>query len=56
MSSLGLPHVEAVRVHGAHALNYSEPELVASLIEAHLAGRPLATSTDVAGPIEVLEI
>ena len=52
----GLPHVEAVKVHGAHALNYSAPELIASLIEAHLAGRPLSTSTDVAGPIEVLEI
>ena len=52
----GLPHIEAVKVHGAHALNYSAPELVAALIEAHLAGRPLATSTDVAGPIEVLEI
>ena len=52
----GLPHVEAVKVHGAHALNYSEPELIASLIEAHLTGRPLATSTDVSGPIEVLEI
>ena len=49
----GLPHVEAVKVHGAHALNYSEPELIASLVEAHLAGRPLA---NVAGPIEVLEI
>ena len=33
----GLPHVEAVKVHGAHALNYSAPELVAALIEAHLA-------------------
>ena len=27
----GLPHVEAVKVRGAHALNYSAPELVAAL-------------------------
>ena len=40
----GLPHVEAVKVHGAHALNYSHPELIASLIEAHLSGQPLSTS------------
>ena len=24
----GLPHVHAVKVHGAHALNYSAPELI----------------------------
>ena len=36
----GLPNVQAVKVRGAHALNYSKPELIASLIEAHLAGRP----------------
>jgi hypothetical protein len=38
-----LPHVEAVTVPGAHALNYSDPQLIAELIEAHLAGEPLAT-------------
>lgn len=40
-----LPHVEAVTVPGAHALNYSDPQLIAELIEAHLAGEPLATQT-----------
>jgi pimeloyl-ACP methyl ester carboxylesterase len=52
----GLPNVQAVKVRGAHALNYSEPELIASLIEAHLAGRPLATSPAVAGSVEILDI
>jgi pimeloyl-ACP methyl ester carboxylesterase len=36
-----LPHVDAVRVPGAHALNYTHPELLAALIEAHHDGRPL---------------
>ena len=40
-----LPHVDAVKVPGAHALNYSAPELIAELIEAHLAGESLAAST-----------
>ena len=48
----GLPHVDAVKVHGAHALNYSHPELIASLIEAHLSGQPLSTAA--AGVIELL--
>lgn len=39
----GLPHVDVVRVPGAHALNFSRPELVASLVEAHLDDRDLAT-------------
>lgn len=51
----GLPHVQALKVHGAHALNYSSPELIASLIEAFVSGRPLSTS-DVGGMVEVLEI
>ena len=51
----GLPHVEAVRVHGAHALNYSQPELIAALVEAHLAGR-LSTASDVRGDFEILDI
>ena len=38
-----LPHVEAVTVPGAHALNYSDPQLIAKLIEAHIAGMPLST-------------
>jgi pimeloyl-ACP methyl ester carboxylesterase len=40
-----LPHVDAVSVPGAHALNYSDPELIAELIEAYIAGEPLATRT-----------
>jgi pimeloyl-ACP methyl ester carboxylesterase len=51
----GLPHVQALKVHGAHALNYSSPELIASLIEAFVSGRPLSTS-DVGSMVEVLEI
>jgi pimeloyl-ACP methyl ester carboxylesterase len=52
----GLPNVKAVKVRGAHALNYSEPELIASLIEAHVAGRPLAASAELAGGVEILDI
>ena len=40
-----LPHVDIVSVPGAHALNYSDPQLIAELIEAYLAGEPLATET-----------
>ena len=40
-----LPHVDAVTVPGAHALNYSDPQLIAELIEAHMAGEPLVTQT-----------
>jgi pimeloyl-ACP methyl ester carboxylesterase len=49
----GLPHVSAVRVPGAHALNFSAPELIAALIEAHVDGAPLHT-TD--GPLSVVEL
>ena len=38
-----LPHVDAVRVPGAHALNYSDPQLIAELIAAHIAGERLVT-------------
>src|SRR6476659_3562356 len=31
-----LPHVQAVRIPGAHALNYSRPQVLADLIEAFL--------------------
>ena len=41
----GLPHVDAVTVPGAHALNYSNPQLIAELIQAHMAGEPLVTQT-----------
>ena len=48
----GLPHVEAVRVHGAHALNHSDPTLIAALIEAHLTGQPLSASAGGGDAIE----
>ena len=47
-----LPHVMAVKVPGAHALNFTAPELVADLIEAHLADEPLTASS---GPRQVVE-
>lgn len=37
----GLPHVDAVVVPGAHALNFSDPELIAGIIRAHGRGEPL---------------
>lgn len=52
----GLSNVRAVKVHGAHALNHSEPELVAALIEAHLAGGPLLSSPGVRGTAEIIAI
>jgi pimeloyl-ACP methyl ester carboxylesterase len=48
-----LPHVDAVTVPGAHALNYSNPQLIADLIEAYLAGEPLTTET---GPRAVVGV
>ena len=49
----GLPHVSAVRVPGAHALNFSRPDVIAALIEAHADGTPLHTTV---GPLAVSEI
>ena len=49
----GLPHVSAVRVPGAHALNFSAPELIAALIEAHVDGTPLHSDD---GPLSVVEV
>ena len=40
-----MPHLDIVTVPGAHALNYSDPQLIAELIEAYIAGRPLETKT-----------
>jgi pimeloyl-ACP methyl ester carboxylesterase len=37
----GMQHIHAVTVPGAHALNFSNPEVIAALIEAHAAGTPL---------------
>jgi pimeloyl-ACP methyl ester carboxylesterase len=52
----GLPHVTAVQVSGAHALNFSRPELIAHLIAAHVDGlRPTAPpgSPHVVQPVEI---
>jgi hypothetical protein len=40
-----LPHLGVVSVPSAHALNHSDPQLVAELIEAYIAGEPLVTQT-----------
>ena len=40
-----VPHIDVVSVPGAHALNYSDPQLIAELIRAHIDGEPLTTST-----------
>jgi pimeloyl-ACP methyl ester carboxylesterase len=51
-----LPHVDAVKVPGAHALNYSAPELIAELIEAHLANEPLTAPTGPRAAVDVLVV
>jgi hypothetical protein len=38
-------HGAFVTVPGAHALDYCDPELVAELLEAYVAGEPLASQT-----------
>lgn len=40
-----VPHIDVVSVPGAHALNYSDPQLIAELIRAHIDGDPLTTPT-----------
>ena len=35
---------------GAHALNFSSPELIAALVEAHMTGAPLVAES---GPTNV---
>jgi pimeloyl-ACP methyl ester carboxylesterase len=40
-----VPHIDAVSVPGAHALNFSNPQLIAELIRAHIDGEPLTTPT-----------
>jgi pimeloyl-ACP methyl ester carboxylesterase len=51
-----LPHVSAVKVPGAHALNFSTPELVAELIQAHLTGQPLLQGALADGVAEMVEV
>lgn len=52
----GLPHVDVVQVSGAHALNYSDPELIAGLIDAHLHGQPLRAPTGSTARVTPLEV
>jgi pimeloyl-ACP methyl ester carboxylesterase len=47
-----VPHVTAVAVPGAHALNFSSPELLAALVEAWLDGGPLSSPS---GPLAGVE-
>ena len=51
-----LPHVDAVTVPGAHALNYSDPRLIAELIEAFMAGEPLATETGLRAVVRMVSV
>ena len=51
-----LPHVEAVTVPGAHALNYSDPQLIAELIETYIAGEPLSTQTGRRSVVERISV
>jgi pimeloyl-ACP methyl ester carboxylesterase len=48
-----LPHVDVVVVEGAHALNFSRPELVADLIDAHCNGAPLRSDHGTARVLDV---
>ena len=51
-----MPHVTAVKVPGAHALNFSAPELIAELVEAHLAGSSLLDGPMAQRAAELVEI
>jgi hypothetical protein len=51
-----LPHVDAVTVPGAHALNYSDPRLIAELIEAFIVGEPLATETGLRTVVRMVSV
>lgn len=44
----GMPHLRAALVPGAHALNYSHPETIAALIDAHERGDSFEAAT---GPL-----
>ena len=50
-----LPHVTAVAVPGAHALNYSSPALIAELIDAHLSDRPILDGDHARGVAQLVD-
>lgn len=51
-----LPHVSAVKVPGAHALNFSRPELIAELVDAHVRDQPLLAGPYAHGAAELVDI
>ena len=54
-SSPMLPHVHAIKVPGAHALNFSAPEMIAALIDAHITDAPLTAPSGPLSEVEVLD-
>jgi pimeloyl-ACP methyl ester carboxylesterase len=52
----GLPHVDAVTVTGAHALNFSHPETIAGLIDAFMNGGPYVPPPGSTDSVVVLEV
>ena len=51
-----LPHIDAVQIPGAHALNFSAPQLIAELTAAHVAGEPLWAPTGPRRDVVVLDV
>jgi pimeloyl-ACP methyl ester carboxylesterase len=52
----GLPHVDAVAITGAHALNFSHPETIAGLIDAFMRGGPYMAPRGSTDSVVVLEV
>jgi pimeloyl-ACP methyl ester carboxylesterase len=52
----GLPHIDVVKVSGAHALNFSRPELVSHLIDAYLRNEALEAPPGSRHTVEVLDV
>jgi pimeloyl-ACP methyl ester carboxylesterase len=52
----GMPHVDVVKVSGAHALNFSRPDLVAHLIDAYIEGRPLVAPEGARHAVERVQV
>jgi pimeloyl-ACP methyl ester carboxylesterase len=50
-----MPHIRAVKVPGAHALNFSAPQMIAALIDAHIKDAPLSAPDGPLGQVEVLD-
>ena len=51
-----LPHVQVVRMAGAHALNFSRGEPMADLIETFMADRSLQAAADRHDGVEVVAL